>query len=895
MHLNFIDVDSFAEDLPEVDSPKIFESGKFAKGGLFSQQIFGPVKSYYCACPKSGYYGRNSGVSACEACGVEITSSEKRRSQFAKIRLPFEVLNPMIYYILCDIKTALKTKLFNILTYRQPYYFGESDELQPLGVDETPPEGAEILLGIGGVKRVIIKLIEKEDARPEVQFLRDNFDQITIHNVIVIPPDFRPCGKNQSGVNVSDEINQHYSFLIVRSNHMKAIPYNVLESDDVYRTNFKHIQIAVLKLYDYILGKLSKKKGLIRANILGKRIDFSGRAVISPDPTLSLDSCRVPYFMLLEILKPQLVAYLVNRRVCKRYNQASKLIDDEIKDQTTTLFDLCIDFCKDKVCVLNRQPTLHRLGVLGFRMSPHLGNTLQVHPMICSPYNADFDGDAMAIYLPVTEEATNDIKDKIGIWKNLISPTDLSLVPNPNQDIVLGIWAATKSENQETKEIKGENLPIEQALFNECLPEDYPLMKGAIDGKTLKYILNDVAFNYRPSVVMQTLDKIKNLGFALSTFKGYTLGIDDLYSQELTDIAAGLKGNLADDMPVLNSKETINKLKELPFADFIESGARGSWNQCKQLVLSRGYVSDATGIVRDNLIRNSLVQGLDQEDYCMSSWGARKGLLDTAMSTGDSGYLTRQLIYSTVNIESDENCDDCGTTGTLDLYIDSVELAKTLLWRYFLRDDYTLGRITKRNYKIFVGKTIKLRSPIYCKNPKICKKCYGDLHKILHSNQVGIIATQAVGERTTQLVLRTFHTSGVAQLSQKDGHSQQDIVSGIQLANKLFHSPETVLDQIDTPAALVKMIYNLFNPYKGIHMVHYEIIVSAMMWSKKEVWRLIENRSFVPWTWTSILTIPSKRSWLLSAAFSNLKRNLISGAIHKKTDEPTVLSDLFRL
>lgn len=139
---------------------------------------------------------------------------------------------------------------------------------------------------------------------------------------------------------------------------------------------------------------MSKKEGLLRANILGKRIDFSGRAVISPDPTLALDHCRIPYWMILEILKPQIVTHLVNRRICKRYNQAVKLVDTCIRSKSAELYDVVSEFCNNKLCILNRQPTLHRLSVLAFRISIHLGNTIQIHPMICHPFNADFDGDS---------------------------------------------------------------------------------------------------------------------------------------------------------------------------------------------------------------------------------------------------------------------------------------------------------------------------------------------------------------------------------------------------------------------------------------------------------------------------------------------------------------------
>lgn len=442
-------------------------------------------------------------------------------------------------------------------------------------------------------------------------------------------------------------------------------------------------------------------------------------------------------------------------------------------------------------------------------------------------------------------------------------------------------------------EFKGHRLKLGRYLFNKCLPEDYPVIDKCIDGKILTEILNDIAMKYPPKVVINTLDNVKNLGFTQSTIRGYTLGIDDLYSKELMEIADSLTGDMKKDMKILNSDKVMDVLKTFSFRDYIESGARGSWDQVKQLVLSRGYVSDSKGRIRPELIRSSLVKGLNQKEFFNSCWGARKGLLDTALSTGVSGYLTRQLIYSCVFVELDEELDDCGTTDYMRVFVEDYEMAKSLLWRYFRVKD-RLVKITTSNYKNIIGKTINLRTPIYCKSEKICKKCYGDLHKILHSNQIGIIATQTIGEITTQLVLRTFHLSGVAKSKEESEESQDDIISGLAVANKLFHKPTSVVN-IEKPYDLVKATYKIFNEYKKIHMIHYETIISAMMWVENTPWRLTENREDNKYEWVSILQIPSRSSWLLGVAFSNLKAKLLDGLINRKSDNCNALSRLFRL
>ncbi len=648
---------------------------------------------------------------------------------------------------------------------------------------------------------------------------------------------------------------------------------------------------------------MSKKTGLIRSNILGKRVDFSGRAVISPDPTLNINECRLPYWMVLEILKPQLIAHFVNRRICKRYNQAIQMIDESIQNNDSKFFHIVEEFCKDTVCVLNRQPTLHRLSVLAFKVKIHLGNTIQIHPMICNPFNADFDGDAMAVYFPVTEESKKDVTDHIAIWNNLVSPTDIDSVPKPNQDIVLGIFTATKEESNfgPEQELNGKIISYGRYLFNMCLPNNYPLIDEEVTKKKLYAIINNITINYPPNIVIETLDKIKNLGFKIATMQGFTMSLSDLYRPDIINLSDSLTGDVNIDLEKLQSDPSIqSKLKSLPFSIFIESGARGSWDQARQLVLARGYVADANNNIRPELIKSSLVEGLTPREFFNSCWGSRKGLLDTALSTGDSGYLTRQLIYSTATIELDESetGDDCGTDDGLIIKIKNESMVKALLGRYYIRKNGKKKLIKLADAGSLVGKEIKLRSPIYCKGKKICRTCYGNLYRILHSPQIGIIATQAVGERATQLVLRTFHISGAVQgvssKTDKEGHkSAEDIISGMTMAKKLFHNPRD-LKEINHPGDLVKTIYDVFSQYGEIHMVHFEVIVASMMWAEEKQWRLLENRNAVVPDYVSILQVPAKSSWLLGVAFSNLKQKLISGLISEEYDEESSITSLFR-
>jgi DNA-directed RNA polymerase subunit beta' len=456
-------------------------------------------------------------------------------------------------------------------------------------------------------------------------------------------------------------------------------------------------------------------------------------------------------------------------------------------------------------------------------------------------------------------------------------------------------------ENQNIKSekvaFKGKEISYGRYIFNKCLPEDYPLIDTEITKAKLNKIINDIVLRYPSSVVMNTLDKIKNVGFSYSTSSGFTLTLEDLYDQELLDYVDEVySGDYYTDLEKMESDEFLkSKLKNMPFSIFIESGARGSWDQARQMVFSRGYIADANNNVRPEPIKSGLVKGLTPKEFFDSCYGSRKGLLDTALSTGEAGYLTRQLIYSTADIELGDEVD-CGTQDTLTYTINNDVDLNGVRWRYYITEDGKKKLIKSNTPRSeLMGKTIQLRSPIFCKSKKICKTCYGNLRNILHSDQIGIIATQAIGEKATQLVLRTFHTSGAASSTKTDSKSSKndDIISGMTIVKKLFHNPNSIKN-IDEPEELVELVRTVFGKYGKILNVHFEVIVSSMMWDGNRRWRLIKNRNDIKPEYVSILQSPSRSSWLIGCAFSNLKRKLIEGVIYEDEDESSSLTDLFR-
>jgi len=541
--------------------------------------------------------------------------------------------------------------------------------------------------------------------------------------------------------------------------------------------------------------------------------------------------------------------------------------------------------------------------------------------------------DCMAFYIPLTDRSKQDILDKILITNNLVSPANGEPVATPTQDTVLGIYSLTKDNDEEKREYKkiikytdddGNIIEKEdsalltegQIIFNELLPKNYPIVHSYIEKGLLNHILNRIQSTISNASLSRILDKIKTIGFAKCTLDGYTLSLKDIYNPELVKIANNLSGNYQEDIKFIKHDKFLHSLmKKMPFAVFIDSGARGSWLQAQQLVFSRGYVADHNNQIRPNLIKSSLVQGLTPDEFFDSCWGCRKGLLDTATSTGDSGFLTRQLIYSTQFCKLGD-VEDCFTNDYLNLElmcyknidgerIEDIEASRKILhglkFRWYLDPEVGKEKIIKemkpKQEEEFIKKFkfLKLRSPIFCKSDKICKKCYGEFYKKINTTQIGIIATHSISEKLTQLVLRTFHLSGVASSTTSKG-GNNDIISDMSIINTFLHKPQEYTSPYE-PENLVKGLFQLLINHGSLYMVHVEVLISCMIWYQNKLWRTIKNRDHTSITreWNSILKIPYMSSWLVGCAFSDLKGKIIDGLVRNREDVESSLSSLFRL
>jgi len=885
-----LDYASFCENLDEVTSLKTFGKRKFHSEGLFSEQIFGPVRNYTCQCGK--YHGVSKVGGQCKECGVDIVNSDERRKRFAKITIPIKVVNPLFYDLLVDIAGKnFKKALDDLMRNDKSVLYMTDEEFVVTMNEDTIPIDAQRWERTDAILQLVKTYAEDAlaDNVKEWETVMENIDNLLIDQIIVLPPDLRPTSKSSGEAKqLMDKINRYYVQILTKKEIMKDTIIDIHRDKAVYYTYFKQLQKDVNELYTRILEKMAKKEGLIRGNILGKRIDFSGRAVITPDPTLALDECKLPYLMILEIFKLPIAKRIIELGKFKLLNKAIDFVDECIDKDNLILYRVCETVITNEYCVLNRQPSLHKLGMLAFKIKLTTDHVIKIHPLVCPPFNADFDGDQMAVYVPITSEAKEEVIAKISIVKNLSSPANETLTTTPSQDVILGIYYLTSPIFNESKEkltCKGKQIPWGEAEFNNQLPEDYPLVTGIIAKGRLMEILNNVKDKYPPEQVIQILDNVKKIGFKYATLYGCTMSLDDFSldrAQEIRDEVFS-KGDLREQLTALSDDKMINELKDhFKYAYMIESGARGTWDQVKQLILSRGFISNFDGEILPTPIKHSLIEGLTPEEFFFSTYGCRKGLLDVALNTGTSGYLSRKLIFTCANLQIDDQLDDCGTDDFLQVDVNSERKARMLVNRYYKEND-GLQLITKNNYKQLVGKLIEIRSPILCKNPKICKTCYGDLYKSLNSRFIGIIAAQTLGERGTQLVLRTFHTSGSAVIKGEQGEPsdpndptvrQKDIIGDLSSVAQLLHKfrGKTYTD----------IVHDLFAVYdKDIYHVHFECVVAQLMWKNYRKWRLKDDRAVVEPDYYSIQSVPNQESWILAMAFSNPKRSILQGILYE--------------
>ncbi len=886
----------------EVEKPETinYRTFKPERKGLFCEKIFGPVKDWECHCGKYRRV-RYRGI-VCERCGVEVTTSRVRRERMGHIRLVEPVAHiwflrgvPGYMSLFLDVTTKALEEVVYYDAFIVTEVVGEIKKLN-VGMILRESEYQDCLekhgnkfkaeTGAGAVRR----LLEKIDLPQMVSKLRRDLKKSTgqkrlkiikrlrvaeaflksenrpewmiFESIPVIPPDLRPMVQLEGGRFATSDLNDLYRRVLNRNNRLKKM-INMGAPEMIIRNEKRMLQESVDVLIDNGRRKKSVtgsngrplksltdiiegKQGRFRQNLLGKRADYSGRSVIVVGPSLKLHQCGLPKAMALELFKPFVIRKLVDRGMAQNVKSAKRMIDMH----DIVVWDILEEVIKGHPVLLNRAPTLHRLGIQAFEPILVEGKAIQIHPLVCPAFNADFDGDQMAVHVPLLTEARVEAQILMLASNNILSPASGRPVVTPTQDMVLGTyylsveedaplpgdgmtfandWEAMVANDLEVLHLHAKikvrrgteiiattvgrvkfNFALNRVLQKHGIKEEYPFLNEIINKKGLEKLIIDSFKKYGSVVTAEIADEIKRLGFKYATLAGVSIAIDDLIvppdKKEIVDKASKQVAELErhfragtlsgkekfirslDIWSAVTEKVTQSMLKGLDVLNSVYmmafSGARGNIQQVRQLSGIRGLMADPSGNIIPIPIKTNFKEGLSETEYFISSYGARKGLVDTALRTADSGYLTRRLVDVSQDVLITEN--DCETKEGIMLetiregYEEVIPLSQRLVFRTPVKNvlDPISSKVLAKAGKMIDRETaeiiaeagierVEVRSPLSCKTKKgICQKCYGldlsSLEVINIGEAVGTIAAQSIGEPGTQLTMRTFHIGGVA-------------------------------------------------------------------------------------------------------------------------------------
>src|SRR3989344_5837291 len=652
----------------------------------------------------------------------------------------------------------------------------------------------------------------------------------------VLPPDLRPMVQLPGGRFATSDLNDLYRRVINRNNRLNRL-INLGAPEIILRNEKRMLQEAVDALIDtnqrslrrgaagHVLRSLSDmlrgKQGRFRQNLLGKRVDYSGRSVIVVGPKLRLDQMGLPREMALEMFKPFVLREMISRGLASNVKGAKNVLETRPGE----VWDILEEIIVNHPVLINRAPTLHRLGIQAFFPILVEGNALQIHPCICAGFNADFDGDQMAVHLPLSAQAQEEARNLMMSKNNILKPADGSPITLPNREMALGVFYATSINENLLPEDKILETSVGRLMFNNVLPKELRFINEKVGAAAIKRIITDAFGRFERVEVIKLIDSIKDLGFWGARIAGISVGVFDnkiaddkdkmiaSSDKEVSEIEGNYRKGLItnDERKMLSQEVWIRTTEEIskltwklleadnPVRVIADSGsARASSEQIKQLSGMRGLSVDPTGQVVELPTKSNYRQGLSVFEYFTSARGARKGVADKALKTADAGYLTRRLVdvAHDVIIRS----EDCKTTEGLDLLIpkDNVQSAVgRLLGRRTLKKvvdpkskkviagegDYLAEEIIQQMVKSGV-ESVEVRSPLTCEAKYgLCGSCYGfDLttrKPVEMGIPVGVVAAQAIGEPGTQLTMRTFHTGGIIGI---------DITQGLPRVEELFES-----------------------------------------------------------------------------------------------------------
>ncbi len=791
----------------EVKKPETinYRTLKPERDGLFCAKIFGPIKDYECLCGKYKKM-RYKGV-VCEKCGVEVTVSKVRRSRMGHIELVTPVAH--IWYVNSlpsRIGTLLGVKMKDLerVLYYEAYIVKEPGEAYYDFEKKNPVKKYDVLneeqyqqlmqhfgdtgfdARMGG--EVVKELLEEFDLVEAFEQLKEEMKKTSseakrksvvkrlkviesflnsgnkpewmmLTVVPVLPPDLRPLVALDGGKFAVSDVNDLYRRVINRNQRLKRL-LDLDAPEIIVRNEKRMLQEAVDALIDNgrrgnavkgankrplkSLSEIIKgKQGRFRQNLLGKRVDFSGRSVIVVGPNLRMDQCGLPKLMALELFKPHLLAKLEEKGYATTLKVAKKMIED----RENVVWECLQEIVEEYPVLLNRAPTLHKLSIQAFHPVLIDGKAIQLHPLVCSAFNADFDGDQMAVHVPLTEEAIAECKILMLSSLNILLPASGRAIAVPTQDMVLGIYYLSKEKedvkganklfsdvNEVMIALESGNLDINakvrtkvdnqiitttagRLIIKSILPEFVPvsLWNRVLKKKDIASLVDYVFKKGGPKITAEFLDKLKDLGFRYSTRTGISISAYDIKVPEskkrlieeakkkvkeiqqqyqagllteqerynkIIDVWTDTTNEVAREMMELmkNDKEGFNSVYMMA-----DSGARGSSAQIRQLAGMRGLMAKPDGTIIETPIISNFKEGLNVLEYFISTHGARKGLADTALKTANAGYLTRKLVDVAQNVKV--TMEDCGTHEGVEITEISVgnELIEPLEDRIFGR------------------------------------------------------------------------------------------------------------------------------------------------------------------------------------------------------------------
>ena len=899
----------------EVKNPETinYRTFKPEKGGLFCERIFGPVKDWECSC---GKYKRikYKGV-VCDRCGVEVTLARVRRERMGHLELSVPVthiwffkcmpsrlglvldmtarhLERVIYYEDSLVIDPGKTPLLQnqLLTEselaeaRETYGADAFVAKMGAGAVREAMERVDLAKGVSEMQEAMTqtksKQIRKKLAKRIKLFggfigsgARPEWMILTV--LPVIPPDLRPLVPLEGGRFATSDLNDLYRRVINRNNRLKNL-LQLKTPEVIVRNEKRMLQEAVDALFDNgrhgravtgagnralksLSDMLKGKGGRFRQNLLGKRVDYSGRSVIVIGPELKLYQCGLPKKMALVLFEPFIIRRLKELGYVHTVRSAKKLIEK----QTVEVWDVLDEVTKGHPVLLNRAPTLHRLSVQAFEPVLIEGEAIRIHPLVCTAYNADFDGDQMAVHVPLSVEAQMETRLLMMAPLNIFSPSSGRPIMTPTQDIPLGCFYLTAEPRELTGRSKDRlklfgslsevlfalaegavhthtrihlanpdlgqdtiygnktkkiiETTVGRVVFSEIWPEELGFANFPVNKSKLgDLIWNSYRHAGQPRTV-ETLDKLKELGFKEATRAGISIGIDDMIIPKEKDQEIKLAQKEIAEVEkqyrkgVITPGERYNKIIDIwthatdkisnvmlttlahnhgkqeynAVALMVDSGARGNRQQVRQLAGVRGLMAKPSGDIIEKPILSNFREGLSVLEYFISTHGARKGLADTALKTADSGYMTRKLVDVAQDVIIREV--DCGTHNGIWLGAiyegeeEVVKMGDRLVGRTSC--DTIINPVAPDEKIVKAGKEIteaiakrledtgiekvKVRSGLMCEAKKgICISCYGRNlatgAPAKLGEAVGIIAAQSIGEPGTQLTMRTFHIGGTA-------------------------------------------------------------------------------------------------------------------------------------